>query len=186
MATFSFNGRVSATLSIRGIPYTLVATADMSSSTGGGGGGGGDGGSRELHLAYHASFDDSAQVGTIGEIFQDLASLGTLTLGGTQLLASAASGAANNPLTLANGMLDSAKQLPGFAALVNAVRSDTTMVRITDLELLLVAPRDAVLTLERGELTVGLGLDFRNNPSAKLLSIKLDTIALLVKFGVTS
>lgn len=186
MATFSFNGRVSVTISILGAPYTLVAKADMSSD-GGGGGGGNEGGSRQLHLAYHAPFDESAQVGTIGQIFKDLASLGNLTLGTLRLVAEGASPGTNErrPLDLANHMLDDAKKLPGFAAVVNAVTGDQTMVRITDLELLLIAPRDPVaLTIERGEFTVGLGLDFRNNPNAKLLNIKLETIALLVKFGV--
>jgi hypothetical protein len=183
MSTFTFNGRLAATVTILGKPYTVVATTDMGQA------------SSKLEMAYHAAFDDSAEVGTIAEIATDLANLaaGAIKLGGTVL--TAANTSAADPSGPIGQLLAQAQSLPGFSGLLGAMPAPLrdARVRITDLALALTAPpgdppSGQLPKIATGSLTVGVGLDFRNQAPANrtLLGVRLDTVTLLVKFDLAA
>jgi hypothetical protein len=164
MATFSFNGRISATFRIRNRSYTLTSDSELSEVT-------------NIRLVYHETFDQALIVGTIQEIVQDLvdAQEWALHLVGDP-----------EPFNGAklSTLLDQAKALPGFGEIYNRV--DDVQVKITDLVLELSVPEGGAANLPPGNLTIGFGFDLRNEPVANrtLLGITLESVGILVEFEV--
>lgn len=168
MATFEFAGKLAITLRIGGQQVELVGTAELSSIA-------------SMTLEYKEPFDTALDLGTFDDALRTIGTLaapGKITLNGKEI---------SDP-TVLNDLLESAKALPGFEFLKTRLeRLPPPHVKLTALSLelssLLFDP--SVDTLPAGDLTVGLGLDFRDD-SATLVGIKLETVTLLVKLAVTA
>ncbi len=168
MATFEFAGKLAITLRIGGQQVELVGTALLSSIA-------------SMTLEYKEPFDTALDLGT----FEDaLMTIGTLAAPGKMTLNGQDIGVA----TVRGDLLEGAKNLPGFGFLKTRLGSSPPPhVKLTTLSLELSSSLDgpSVGTLPAGDLTVGLGLDFRDD-SATLVGIKLETVTLLVKLAVTT
>lgn len=165
--TFSFSGRLAITVSISGHEFTLVGTADLTSTA-------------NMTLEYQPALGEiGVTVGSIRSVIEELA--GSTGQGWKLSLPGA-------PATI-DGMVTSIKtaasSLPGFGPLLTHL--DTVQVKLTQLRLELSAPPADNEPLPPGTLTIGFAIDSfppATAPRIPTLNIQVRSITLLVKFKV--
>jgi hypothetical protein len=156
MASFTFDGRIAATVRIRDKTYVLKGDTETA-------------GSGRMRLKYHEPFDDAFVVGTMTELLAEIDAENTLQLAGKLNTAEW------------NRLKDQALALPGLGTIFQGVLD--TEIRITDLELDLEAPGGASSTIGKGTIEIGIGFDARPAaPNNKVLGIALETVGLLLRF----
>lgn len=167
MATFKFNGQISAVIKIKDKTYTLKSDAAMSGT-----------GAAKLDLKYHAgSLDEAIVLGKMGELVD-----------GASTLADEIGKALNLNTKFTNSIWTELKTqataLPGLGAVFGAVID--TEIRITDIELLLDAPLNATDPISKGKVTFGIVFDSRNVSGNSVLGISLQAVGVLLSFSYGS
>lgn len=156
MATFTFDGRISATVRVRDKTYVLEGDSSTANSN-------------RMRLKYHKPFDDAFIVGTMSELLAEIEANDTLKLRGKL-----------NPAEW-NRLKDQALALPGLGQIFQAVLD--TELRITDIELDLEAPGGAIGAIGKGRIELGVAFDARPAaPNNKVLGIALETVGMLIRF----
>jgi len=163
MATFNFNGQLSAVIKINDKTYTLVSDTALGT------------GSTKINLKYHAaSFDDAIILGKMGDIVE-----GANTL--ADEIGQALNIAGQFKADIWTALTAKAKSLPGFGSIFNDVIN--TVVRITDLELELDAPLTETEPVSKGKVIVGIAFDCRSASHNSLLGIHLQAVGILLSFN---
>lgn len=156
MATFTFDGLISATVSVRGKTYELEGDSSTANSS-------------RMRLRYHKPFDDAFIVGTMAELLTEIETNNTLQLHGKLNVAEW------------NRLKTQALALPGLGQIFQAVLE--TELRITDIELDLEAPAATSTTIGKGKIELGIAFDCRPAaPNNKILGIALETVGMLIRF----
>jgi len=156
MATFSFDGRITATLRIRDETYVLEGDSSSANSS-------------RMRLRYHKPFDDAFIVGTMAQLLAEIETNNTLQLQGKLNTAKW------------NELKQQALALPGLGQIFQLVLD--TELRITDIELDLEAPSGPSATVGKGKVELGVAFDARPAaPNNKVLGIALETIGILIRF----
>jgi hypothetical protein len=159
MATFTFDGRISATVRVRDRTYLLEGDSSAANSS-------------RMRLKYHKPFDEAFIVGTMAELLAEIEANNTLQLKGKLNAAEW------------ERLKDQALALPGLGPIFQLVLE--TELRITDIELELEAPTVGA-TIGKGRIELGIGFDCRPAaPNNKVLGIALETVGMLVRFDYGS
>lgn len=160
MTTFTFDGLISASVSVRGKTYVLEGDSSTANSS-------------RMRLRYHKPFDDAFIVGTMAELLTEIETNNTLQLQGKLNIAEW------------NRLKTQALALPGLGQIFQAVLD--TELRITDIELDLEAPAATSTTIGKGKIELGVAFDCRPAaPNNKVLGIALETVGMLVRFDYGS
>jgi hypothetical protein len=185
-----FDGSVSATIQIRGKSYTLAGSANITGSTSSGSSGSSGGGSPQVRLpgvklAYHAPFNDAMSLGTLGSIVS-----GTQTLIDDIVVALHLpdSGAAGSFKTEWNNVQANLKNLPApLGGLYTNILANVEL-RITDIELVMVAPDNVNQPYSKGSVALGFGFDCSQiDPASRsLLGITLQAIGVKLSVGLSA
>lgn len=160
MATFTFDGRIAATVRVRDRSYVLEGDSSTANSS-------------RMRLKYHKPFDEAFIVGTMAELLAEIEANNTLQLKGKLNAAEW------------DRLKGQALALPGLGPIFQAVLD--TELRITDIELDLEAPAGLAATIGKGRIELGIGFDCRPTaPNNKVLGIALETVGVLVRFDYGS